>query len=608
MPEATAAAPAPVEPAKIEARHAAFVAVPEMIAQASSNADVKRVEKLFREEGGKEMFKQKATGEEEEGEIDFDSMKEYSKGKKNADLQDQIKLYEELSGEKPASTAALKAVRQVLATIPGFAEGVAQATGFSLQDIRAYLKDGTVFAGAPRMQEIVKYHANNEQFRQKLRLVLKGVNLSEEYFDLDVKAETLEAELAKQDELKKEIAAYEQAEKDWNAIPVARKNAVKTKLASLNSYRKLLEQADLPLSDFNKEGLTAYVKMVDDALAALPGGAGGIGGTPEQKKQRSDLKALKKHAAAAKGIFSGANFDADYALYQKSQEAPGKISELKKNVADFASKRAEFKQTERKRDKEAKGYRAKIKNSLNSSVKGYWYEGMMTRAQEAANIEQAKKVDIGKEADALLSGYMLNSCWTYEQRNVRGEMQWHTKGWDDDWIKKTANAVKGLPPEGMALRMLERIRDYRTQMPPDMQKGVNELLDRLGPLNKIPRSTLKELGVKFVPQMIGYAQARGYWIDRLRYSKAQGEFMLANYGPKFFADVLQGKMQYQQITNDLLGKGVLNLGSNVEEQLKKKLHPNLLLKLLSLLGVIGIGGLFGGKLLGLGGAAAAVGP
>lgn len=614
MPEAPTIAQPPVE-----ARHVAAAVTGEK----STNAEIKTLVDLLNQRGAKGMFQQEALPDENvPTEPRFDELKKTADKEtdatKKANLTDKLDKYKEIT-EGTINDPNLKLVAEVMSTMPGFVSAVAaELKSTNMADVvnKIRIMDPTV-------KPILERMAKDEKFVKRFKRVLGEIEVSEDMDTKETAAEALKSEVTtKQATIDAEKKVYTDAQKWYNDSKTGGGPLTPADLASLENdvmtyelHRMALQDPNLPRqflkTDISKAQLPAYLATLKAYITAtfgVPDVATLDPTTIVNVTQKNIAIATKNaylNAESMQNLYTNPYFtEANVAKLRTYAESDQKIAGLDAQQQELNKKKIDASKAENAWKKALEKYERRIEIALDKAAKGYYNEVTLKEAADAAMAEALKKEE-GKtegktkeeQARELVKKYMRLAYLKYGTDFKTGRQV--PKGWDDEWIKTNAKAIKSLGPEGIAKVMIQKIMTQKGFFPPEVQTALLELTGKINPadpnnpLAGLSSDALRNLGAELAPQLLGYAQSRGYWSDRIKFSKPEAEMMRALYGEEFWTKALQNKTEFQQQADEIFGKGVLNLGEGLNKDVKNLMGrdwPTTLKKLLKLLAILGIVG------------------
>lgn len=559
--------------------------------------------------------------------------------KRHTDVKDQRDILESIYEGKPTPEAK-KAVCQILAEIPDFSISISMDLGVTPQEIEEALKTGQP-NNIPKLDEIIDNLLASDAIKEKIRRIFTKEEFPKDNIEsLDRLIRDLETGIDSEERAitsarKRYIKAREwyegwQKNQPGELMSFERLyNERKSLLATLSAQelpstlrRTALSQSDIPtyINALNSY-LTTYNidPLSPDVMTQI---------RQFSPQDQIKIRAVLSARMSAQQILSMYNIvdpntgrtyftDENLAKYEDYLASNQKLQELDEREERLTSKRNELDNYRNKRRKELEKYEDHLLTTLERSVKGYWHSYVLKRAGELAKLE-AEKAKKEQEAaktkeekfKALMDGFLHLSLFRYD-----GEGK--IIGWDDKFIRGEKGkegfkqALLQRSPAEMLKFITQHIIDSRTSLPPNYREDVDRILKDLGCLDNagnfisgsldtlfgsLPKDFVFQQATERIPNLLGYAWARGYWSDRIRFSKAQAEFLRTAYTPEFFAKALQGKDHYQKIVDDLVGKGVLDLKSDIARQIRKHLIGKdwadigtFLKALLIVLGIVGLG-------------------
>jgi hypothetical protein len=558
-------------------------------------------------------------------------------------LENTQKILEEINNPSQGLSAeTVKAVGRILAQIPGFYTTIAPTLNTTPDALKTALESGDFFTNNQytKIREIVEQYIRDERMRKRLATALRGVTYDLRIDSLDEQI----AELTRQIEIESQDIAvrrirYETAQNWYNGLNDSDKSKI---LDIADQYLSLIDSLNDPnlppnlqLKRVTPQTLNFLIVQLDQAIKTLRQTPGGR----QVRKSGLDATALSLLKQRAEDLQHLISTHSDIFIsnpndpFKRSQieefldarSATQQLDQVAEEEKKLTTKRNQLTNLQQERERALRSYEAQVFGSLDRTVKGYWNEAILQDSAEIAQAEAQKKSKEGEAAKTkeekvkeLLDRFFQLSLYRYKNGEI--------VGWDDAFIKDMVknNLLRNHPAEMMKL-FIKRVVEHRADLPPNYRTEIENLLNELGATYKnalglrifsvdlltksLDRKFLSDMASTWVPKLLGYAWARGYWTDRIRFRKVQIEFLRAAYSPEFFVKALESKAEYQQLADQVMGKGVLNLQGELANNIKKNLAGAdwaeflkkmfTLLAILGLLGVVGSGLVIGAKSAGL---------
>ncbi|MFH0773806.1 MAG: hypothetical protein V1922_05865 [bacterium] len=545
-------------------------------------------------------------------------------------LELQCNIYDKLLNNE--GLAAMDNVEQqtvinTMANLPGFAESASVAIGgrLSVDQMMKVLngKGGVVMTRDEKkaLSEIIQSMANDDRFKNRLSKSLSTLTLPSEDAALAAEISTLQGGIRdkakKEDELKTHKAIADGFETKYPSPAV--RESVRTEYEDYQEAWNGLQKAFRPL-DFSpttiakiKAGLEAEIA----AAAALARPTAHVPPAPESVAYYRALNEQLNLFNQVSPIISDAAKREQMNEYKQYSAAKGRTDALSTELAGYSDKEKQIIQKESDRGKYVDKYKRKIEIALNEEMKRYWNEVTLDNATKAAEARAAIKGEEDQgvkdlaEKRVKIAGDMLERFTQLSYLRYEGG---EAKGWDDKAIKDFVHKdMLSRSPKQLSRDMLDRIIRNRGQLPRAYGKEIDALLKDMGVgagtppatarevLNTIDASEYQKWAEAKIPDMLGYAKARGYYFDLMKFKPGQAEFLLRAYDEKFFANATDAKTKYAEQAARLMGgdlKEFIDGGSlnwkKVKEALVGKNWPEGMKKMMKYLAYAGAGYVLGG--------------
>jgi hypothetical protein len=383
---------------------------------------------------------------------------------------------------------------------------------------------------------------------------------------------------------------------------------------------------------FDDAEIKAKIKAVDDQIKGIVpttivstgGGASTTtsGLTPEQDALKRQLSGYLSSLQSVETSV-GANGQA-LTEFKKYADSLVRIKKFDDGATERSGRMQELTQEEGKRSKYLDKYKRKMEVALSEEMKRYWNEVSLTNASKAAEAQAAIKGEEDQKIKDLaekrvnIAGDMLER---FTQLSYLKYEAGEAKGWDDDALKQFVKKdMLSRSPKQLSRDMLDRIIRNRGQLPRAYGKEIDGLLKEMGVGTGTPPATAREVlnaidskqyqkwAEDKIPDMLGYARARGYYFDRMNLKPGQAEFLLRAYDEKFFENAAAAKSKYAEQAAKLMGgefKDFIDGGSlnwkKIRETLVGKDWTEGSKKLMKYLSYAGAGYVLGGGLMWQGG-------
>lgn len=516
-------------------------------------------------------------------------------------------------------------VTRVLADIPGFVESIAISTGgkMSIEQVRNSLTNGKNFPPEFRKLagEMIGNFIGNPELRRRMEKALSSVGeiippddlqMSQEIEELKDKIKGKETLLQRKQALEDSKAKfkglssndrqraedlYRRADQIYKSIKIDFQPASLTEGgidAIMAQVRTQIQTADADISDlekarFHKETLqsqrqgaqnnTTFETVVKDEEASKM--------YADKMREKSELNKALTQLESLKGVYGDSTQNELIQSYISFSSADEKLkSEVNPALLEVKDAEGKLKLKEAQRNKYMDKYKRKVERTLSEEMKKYWNEVKMEDAAEAAEAEAAEKKKLEAEAkteaekraqklEEMLNRYLRLSFMKYKGGKV--------VGWDDKAIKDFMHKdMLSQSPAQLARTFLEKIDDMSGSMPPQYQEEIAKMFKEMGVGKGEPPLTITKLldgvdqkvyegfAAKKVPDMLGYAWARGYYFDRMKLKPHEAEFIKEAYkDPEFFDVAIQSRKDQIALAEKLLNDDILSSGLTPE--LRKKI-------------------------------------
>jgi len=550
--------------------------------------------------------------------------------------------------------AHVQYVAKVAATMPGMVAAVAKELGVSVAVAKARLEKPALTKTSDVGKLIEGRILKDEKFVTLLRKSI-GENLDkpDDLVELDEKISSNEAKVASdQRKINTERSIYTNAAHtgsydkmetlrlanpgtfDALKINVNRYTAAVNTLAQSATLRTVgisptinsQAEADALLlsldGQFNQlsNGVAAdHNGAIPPALTAAQIAAGNLdplGDFGANRKDLNELKVMYKQVETIKNLFTDLTFQANMRNFNGYREyVDSKKNAIDTDQAKLDGEKVTLAKDKSIRDKKVNALAQRTDRLLNKAVKDYYNNTLLTQADKVAQFEAQQKAEDKKAAKDLaekrenMSEKILDKLQlTYLKYSGKDVV-----GWDDAALKKFVKEdMLSHSPADMAKKLLERVVTKRSSIPPEYKKEIDDLLKEMGVtagpppvtardvMNSISREKYESWAEKKVPDILGYAWARGYYFDRLKLKPAQAEFLQRAYKEDFFANALAAKGQYADEAATLMAGEFMDGGAITKEKIKEMLGKDWVggsMKLMKLLAFAGAGFVLGGGLM-----------
>ena len=638
------------EKANVTGKDLAAALAPERGRAPVLNKEIIDIKERYRKDQGKSVFEADIAQNPEDLMVNFDEMRRVlDSERKRVDAETDVKkkdvlqkrydrlelrynIYDKLLNNEGLSAMDNREQRELIATmalLPGFAEAASVAIGgrLSTEQMMKVLSGKGGVAVTPdekkALSEIIILMANDDRFKNRVSKNLSALSLSE---DDTVKSQELSdlRDTIKDEAAKKALQVSQKATIDaFEGRPTVEIERINKVGKSTDRYLAIISESNKPssltlpeISAKEAELLTLVSSATSAHAAAAASNAGGAGEYARLTQLQNELSAIR----ALKGIYTVGTATSDFQNYEKVAD-----TRLKKAIIDGELKvidvnKAKIAKLDGERSKYADKYKRQMEVALSEEMKRYWNDVSLTNASKAAEARAAikgeeeqkakdiaeKRVKISKD---MLDRFTELSFWRYEG----GE----SKGLDDKALKQFVKKdMLSRSPKQLSRDILDRIIRNRGQMPYSYGKEIDTLLKQMGVgegtppattrevLNSIDASNYQTWAEEKIPDMLGYARARGYYFDRMKFKPGQAEFLQRAYPAEFFEKAAAAKTKYADQAARLMGGdlkdfmdgGALNW-KKVREALAGKDWTEGTKKLMKYLAYAGAGYALGGGLI-----------
>lgn len=564
--------------------------------------------------GGKSVFEADMAQSEDDLMVNFDEMrrvldsedkrvKAESDPKRRVDLEKRynrlarrLNVYDKLLNNEGFDSMDPEEQREmvsVVGALPGFCESAVLATGgrVTVEQMQKVLdgKGGSLTRDeALIVGQMVSRMVNDPKFHNRLSKNLSQLTLNEddavksqELADLRDAVKDEAAKRAQQTTYKAIIDAFEgKPEKEIERIGKVGRDT--------NRYIAAISEANKPTS-YTLPDIAAkesdLIALVADAstahTAAAASSAGGAGELARKTQLQNELTAIR----GLKTIYTVGTAASDYQEYEKIVDATSKKKVIDGELKEMEKSKGKIAKLEGERSKYADKYKRKMELALSEEMKRYWNDIVLTNASTAAEAqaqkkaEEDKKIADHKEKQVKLAKDVLDNYLQLSFLKYKGGK---AVGWDDAALKQfVKNDMLSRSPEQLAKDMFNRINMNKMSMPKDYAIEMKRVLKEMGvgegdpPLsmkdmmNQIGRDEWRKWAEEKIPDVLGYAWARGYYFDRLNLKPAQAEFLQRAYKEDFFANALEAKSKYAGEAETLMGGEFMDGGVVNREKIKK---------------------------------------
>lgn len=615
------------EKAAVQIKDVAVALMPDRRRAPVLNEKLMAMNELLKKGKGESIFKAAVAEKDDDMYVNFTEMRQMADGDKLPGVRDEdqparwkrldtrVNIYDKwlndgLKGLTPEENVE---IRNVLVEIPGFCEVIVVATGgrLSFEQAKNYLT-GKGGAGLNQdekqvVTEILSRFLGDGELKRRIEKSLSGLStiiqdndtaslheingLREKIKEKEdlVKRKTLLKESQQTfknlNETDKQLAEdlFKKVESISNNLKTDLRPATKTGagvntaigqlttqlttiqevIGKLNAGRVVTVTQDR--TDRQGIPITVPVSTLDQTVSTLYKDK--INEQFEMLKAMSQLESLKT-------IFSDVSQANLISAYEGNSNATAKLAEVDGSLAQIGVTEKQLIEKEGIRNKYADKYKRKLERTLSEEIKRHWNDVKLADAAAAAEADAAaEKETKGKRealAKATLDKYLHLSFIKYKNGKAVGMC-------DDDLKKFVKKDMLSRSPAQLSRDLLERINTMRYNMPPAYAKEMKKTWDDAGVGKGTPpltfRQALDEIGqdkweawaAEKVPDVLGYAYDRKYYFDRLKLTKAQGEFLKRAYiDTDFFQKAHDAKDKYMAETEAMLGTEFVN-GKDMEK-------------------------------------------
>lgn len=596
--------------------------------------------------GGKSVFEADVAQNEEDLMVNFDEMRrvldaekkklgsESDEGKK-ADLTKRydrlvrrFNVYDKLLNNEgfDAMTAdEKKETVSVVGRLPGFCEAAVLATGgrVTVEQMQKALdgKGGALTAEEQVIVgEMVSRMVDDPKFHNRLSKNLAGLKMDEKdaentqkLEEAKLKTKDRESQIRKLSELKTKRDTYDKTPDEQEDLQ-RKEDSIRRTLKGITDDQYM--PSELKSSEINTkiDQLKAEITKAGARIASAPAATAGM---PSPAQKDIDLKAqLERFQSCLEtSLTSVAGVETELTDFVNHKKLLSTIKNVEDGLSQSAKDVAEVAQLEGERSKYADKYKRKMELALSEEMKRYWNEVVLTNASTAAEAQAQKKAEAEKKAadhkekqtklaKDVLDKYLQLSFIKYKG----GE----AVGWDDKALKQFVKKdMLSKTPEQLTKDLFNRINMNKMSMPKDygieMKRIFKEMgvgtgdppLTVKGVMEQVDREQWGKWAEEKIPDILGYAWARGYYFDRLKLKPAQAEFLQRAYKEDFFGNALAAKGNYATEAETLMAGEFMDGGAITKEKIKEMLGKDWVggsKKLMKLLAYAGAGYVLGGGL------------
>lgn len=621
--------------------------------RASAQATVRALQTLVQTKGEQELFKAEAEEKLDEKQPNFTEIEATLNTIPNANRRGELKtranLMQEIVERRNPGTIEVGAtpdvhvqmVSRVAANMPGLVAAISKETGLPILNIQTLLNNANMTRGSAvgRILDRLSHDPNFVKvLRNNVALVEQpadAIGLNEQILASEDQINSKQRSIDTERSIYTNAAgtgSYDSIDNLKRANPAAF-NILKAQVDTYNQKQNAIKTNPA----LSAQGINTYIASSADALNLqtsvdsevnrITGGvmanvAAGIPAMPPPpavdpiagaRAQVVELVRAYNDAATIRGLYGGAVFATDMRnLNLYNEYLNTKRNELDSSQDQLNSKRVDLVKDRTKRDRLLNDFGNKVDRVLSKSVKDYYNNSVLAEADRIAQYEALKKGEDKKAQETekekrettvkeIMDKYLLLSFLKYKNGKV--------DGWDDkalkDFVKKD---MLSRSPAQLAKDFVQRINTKRLNMPrqyaAEMKKMMTDMGVTMGPppvsfndiLNGIDQSKFEKWSEEKVPDMLGYAYARGYYFDRLKITPAQSEFLRRAYpNIDFFENAIKAKGKYADEATKMLGYDLFTAGAISKEKLKKLFGDDWVqgskraMKTLAVAGAIGAG-------------------
>lgn len=626
--------------------------------KSSRQVDIQKLQKIWEKKGAEDLFAAEAEEKIDEKQPNFPEihsvLDSIADPRRKAALKTKANLMQEIvEGAAPGTVevgatpdAHVQYVAKVAATMPGMVAAVAKELGVSVAVAKARLESPGLTKASDVGKLIEGRILKDEKFVALLRKSI-GENLDkpDDLVELEEKITSGEAKVtSEQRKIDAERGAYTNAAGTGSFDKIGRLrvanvgqfNALKSDVASFATSIEALEQSEavkkygLSTSINSQADAITFQSKIDRALNRLSGGVvvnhlapipaipapPAVDPIAAHRAGINELMSMYEEAENVKNLLNVPTFLTDMRDYNAYND----YVKVKKDALDaeqvkLDAEKITLAKDKSVRDKKVNALAQRTDRLLNKAVKDYYNSVLLTEADKIAQFEAQQKAEDKKAAKDLaekrenISEKILDKLQlTYLKYSGKDVV-----GWDDAALKKFVKEdMLSHSPADMAKKLLERVVTKRSSMPPEYKKEIDDLLKEMGVtagpppvtardvMNSISREKYESWAEKKVPDILGYAWARGYYFDRLKLKPAQAEFLQRAYKEDFFANAIAAKGQYADEAMTLMAGEFMDGGAITKEKIKEMLGKDWVggtKKLMKLLAYAGAGFVLGGGLM-----------
>ncbi|OGK62737.1 hypothetical protein A2334_00785 [Candidatus Roizmanbacteria bacterium RIFOXYB2_FULL_38_10] len=636
----------------IAIKHIAAALAPEAGRAPILNKEIAALAERQKKLGGKSMFEAELAENEEDTMVNFDQMRrvlddekkrvdaETDPGKK-ADLlkrHDRLMrrygVYDKLlnnEGFLSMTPEERGEMVNIMVNLPGFCESISLVSGgrLTIDQVKQFVsgKGGVVVTPDERkaINELVATFLSSDKLGKRIAKNLSALSMPAEdavkASEIENRREKIKNKAEKQkekDDADKTITTVKGKFTSTDELNKAnywynRLNAQVAKISD-ETYRPIkMTQTEVQrcLTRLNAD-ITAYETRYPDINKPPVKGVADV--YADRRAKYDSLVNSLSPLTYLDGELTDTSLEQRFQDMKDYSEATTKKGSLDAELVTINQAEREMLQLEGERSQYADKYRRKMDTALSEEMKRYWNEITLTAADRAVQADEAMKAE-GKQKEAdekkaredkakeMLDKYLKISFLKYKNGKVAG--------WDDRAIKDFMHKdLLSQSPRKLARGMLERIYRERYSMPVEYGKEIKRMFEDMGlgkgtpplalrdVLNQLPDTLYDSIAAEKVPDMLGYAWARGYYFDRMKLKKGEAEFLRHAYGPDsgFFDKAIAGREKEIEAAAKMLGEyDLLDGGALSAEKLKAIVGKDWtqgskrLMKVLAVAGGIGAG-------------------
>lgn len=621
------------------------------------NKEVVALRERFKKDAGESVFKAEIVENDEDLMVNFDEMRRVLDGerKKTQSETDQKRkevlekrykrlelkydIYDKLLNNETFNTfteAERNEFTVTLARLPGFAEAMSVATGGRLtaEQMAKVLegRGGVAMTTAEKkvVEEMISSIAHDDRLKtriskglSKLTLPAEDAAKAQEIADLSDSTKNKQKVLDEISKSKKRIADIEQkypSEQDRAQMEAAYKRANKI-LSGIAETFKPIDLGQQSVQDMLTQASARKTEIEGQYPAVKTNPAANVTDQfAEQRREYAEITTSIGNLNTLKTTFSTQDSADKYKDFADYEKARGALATNEPKLDKIIKDEAKLLTLESERGMFSDKYKRRMEVTLGEEVKRYWNDVVLTSAGKSAeaqaSIKAEEKAAAQKEkdervakADELLQRFTYLSVLKYEN----GE----AKGWDDAFLKKFVKKdMLSRSPKQLARDVLDHIIRSKGTLPRAYGKEIDAMLKEMGVgsgdppkttrdiLNGIDPAKYQEWAERKIPEILGYARARGYYFDKLQFKPGQAEFLLRAYDEKFFENATNSQQEFAEQAAKLMGgefKDFIKDGSlqwkDIRDKVAGKNWTEGVKKLGKYLSYLGMGYVLGGGLV-----------